>query len=85
MLKKDHVMKDKKRAEILLKFIKKIWNKNHKDQDLSRGKHRRGGYTWKEVKIFILLFFAVVFIVLGYPNRNLKIFFVCGGNSLWKF
>lgn len=69
-------MKDKKRIEILLKAIERIYNKNTGIQKLMYKSMidvcKEEGVSPKQV-FPILLLSTAVFVVMGYPN----IFFLC--------
>ena len=83
-------LKDKKRIEILLKVIKRIYDKNpemQKSIDSSMIAVCKEGVSLEQV-FFILLFFAAVFIIMGSsrknPNKRIEGIkcFVCEGNNL---
>ena len=72
-------MKDKKRIEILLKVIERVYSKNPGMQTLIDESVidicKEEGVSPEQV--FFLLFFAVDFIVMGYLNKN----FLCAKDS----
>ena len=72
-------MKDKKRVEILLKVIERVYSKNPGMQTLIDESVidicKEEGVSPEQV--FFLLFFAVDFIVMGYLNKN----FLCAKDS----
>ena len=71
----DHAMKDKKRIEILLKFIKKVYDKNPDLQRLIKSSMveicAEEGTSLQQV-FFVLVFFAVAFIVMVIQTKGLK-------------
>ena len=74
-LKKKHIMKDKKRIEILLKVIRRLHDKN---PDMKKSNDssvidvcKEGGVTPEQV-FLILLFFATVFFKMDYSGKNIK-------------
>lgn len=80
-------MKDKKRIENLLKFIKRNYDKNPELQeliDVSMVDLCTEECISPELVFFSLIFLALVFTVMGYRNKRVtKInFSVCEGNSL---
>ena len=75
-------MKEKKKIETLLKVIERVYAKNPAMQKLIDESMID---IWKEKgespeQVFFL-FFAVGFIVMGYPNIN----FLRAKDSLWKY
>ena len=72
-------MKDKKRIEILLKVIERVYSKNPGMQTMIDESVidicKEEGVSPEQV--FFLLFFAVDFIVMGYLNKN----FLCAKDS----
>ena len=75
MRHEDHAMKDKKRIEILLKFIKKNYDKNPDLQRLIKSSMveicAEEGMSLQQV-FFVLVFFAVAFIVMVIQTKGLK-------------
>lgn len=72
-------MKDKKIIDILLKVIKNVYDKNSDLQKLIRCVDVCAGEGVSlEQVFFILVYFAVFFIVMGYPNKRVEdIIFFC--------
>ena len=71
--KKDHTMKDKKRIENLLKFIKRNYDKNPELQeliDVSMVDLCTEECISPELVFFSLIFLALVFTVMGYRNKR---------------
>lgn len=68
-------MKDKKRTEILLKFIKRLYSESpniQKSMDsLMIDIFKEEGVSPKQV-FFILFFFAFVFMIMDYSRKNLN-------------